>query len=839
MTVNATTSAVLIPGTGTTSVLPFTWQIAQASDLIVMTQVVATGVITTLALGTGFSVQGAGIATGGTVTLTAGNLPTGTNAFIASDPAELQLLLLSQANNANQADIMAALDLLTRMVQANRRLVNNALQIPLVESLAGLTTTFPAAAERANLFPAFDSLGNVFASPGPTGTGVPISPAMVPVVQAPTLAAGRLALGISAAMDPVVTAATTTIARGLLGPYSDALALATGASATRTLADQFADTINVKNYGAKGDGATDDAAAIRLAYAAIPATGGCLYFPDGVYVYGSQLAFTRAIPFAIVGRGIFASILKPTFAAGDSISISGTGQFFSLQGIQFSPSVNRNQGTYDLSVTSAAAVVISNVFFYNAFGSCLSVVSCNTINMTNVTGGSTQSGTFGDTVLNLKNTGGTISNCYLRTSGSAGNYSRGPCALITGTATSLKIGNSVFTGGGPRSKWTVNGITSSAPSFVVTAPGHDFQAGDFLVLRGMTPSAYNSQFRITSVTTTTITVTSALNPGTSSVNGTAESIAACVLISNESGAVNESSFDNVLFEATQTNLYGTAGLYFDGRRGTPGAKFGLAGWGLSNLYYDFGATSLLISGDNPGAGNVPTCAGFVIDTANCAGFTRSVHLDQASGVILKGYQAEPGGSSIAADQVGQPCGLYVYPGPAPSGNGLTVNGCTLGMPKTFDPATYATRGMVYGMLIDGLGLNDLEVVGNQFYGQTFAIIDNGAVQGNQVTNPQRWQVRQNVLTSGTAPIASSTVIPSLASAASISLVGLFQDRIKITGTTGISTITGGWVDREIQLVFPASVTLGTGGNLAITAPYVVLAGQMVTLVFDGSNWYVK
>lgn len=46
--------------------------------------------------------------------------------------------------------------------------------------------------------------------------------------------------------------------------------------------------INVKDYGATGDGTTDDYAAILLAEAATP-NGGSMYWPDGVYNIGSNV----------------------------------------------------------------------------------------------------------------------------------------------------------------------------------------------------------------------------------------------------------------------------------------------------------------------------------------------------------------------------------------------------------------------------------------------------------------------------------------------------------------------------------------------------------------------
>jgi hypothetical protein len=42
-------------------------------------------------------------------------------------------------------------------------------------------------------------------------------------------------------------------------------------------------SVNVKSFGAKGNGSTDDTAAIQAAINAIPATGGTLQFPPGVY----------------------------------------------------------------------------------------------------------------------------------------------------------------------------------------------------------------------------------------------------------------------------------------------------------------------------------------------------------------------------------------------------------------------------------------------------------------------------------------------------------------------------------------------------------------------------
>ena len=60
-------------------------------------------------------------------------------------------------------------------------------------------------------------------------------------------------------------------------------------------ANVFDYTINVKNYGAVGDGATDDTAAINAAIAAASTKSAkTLYLPMGVYLISSALtAFTK------------------------------------------------------------------------------------------------------------------------------------------------------------------------------------------------------------------------------------------------------------------------------------------------------------------------------------------------------------------------------------------------------------------------------------------------------------------------------------------------------------------------------------------------------------------
>ncbi len=72
---------------------------------------------------------------------------------------------------------------------------------------------------------------------------------------------------------------------------------------------------NVKDYGALGNGATNDTNAILLAISASQASGrGTVYFPDGVYVITGSLTLTSnpQCDIAIVGNGSNVSIIKQT-----------------------------------------------------------------------------------------------------------------------------------------------------------------------------------------------------------------------------------------------------------------------------------------------------------------------------------------------------------------------------------------------------------------------------------------------------------------------------------------------------------------------------------------------
>ena len=102
-----------------------------------------------------------------------------------------------------------------------------------------------------------------------------------------------------------IGAATNTV-----GVYFTATGAGSGtgtAQLSRTVQAKFQDSISVKDFGAVGDGTTDDTNAILAAIAGMPSNGSNLLFPQGTYIVNSDnvngLKFSGKTNFAVEGYG--------------------------------------------------------------------------------------------------------------------------------------------------------------------------------------------------------------------------------------------------------------------------------------------------------------------------------------------------------------------------------------------------------------------------------------------------------------------------------------------------------------------------------------------------------
>src|SRR4051794_24537104 len=71
---------------------------------------------------------------------------------------------------------------------------------------------------------------------------------------------------------------------------------ATGEPTSRTVPDRLAEIKNVKDFGAKGDGVTDDWTAIMAAYRwTTGVLRGTIFFPPGTYLVSQPIDFSETL----------------------------------------------------------------------------------------------------------------------------------------------------------------------------------------------------------------------------------------------------------------------------------------------------------------------------------------------------------------------------------------------------------------------------------------------------------------------------------------------------------------------------------------------------------------
>lgn len=110
------------------------------------------------------------------------------------------------------------------------------------------------------------------------------------------------------------------------------IASGTGAAA-RTVQAKLRDVVSVKDFGAVGDGSTDDTVAVQAAITAAGATGGGfkVYFPAGTYKLSSALNVTSAVQLAGAGVSPYNAALG-TRGGGTWLYFNHTGKGINIAG---------------------------------------------------------------------------------------------------------------------------------------------------------------------------------------------------------------------------------------------------------------------------------------------------------------------------------------------------------------------------------------------------------------------------------------------------------------------------------------------------------------------------
>jgi hypothetical protein len=287
MTVNSTTNRVVYTGNGVTTALSFPYYFLADADLVVVDRVTATGVETTKALTTDYTITGAGDPAGGTVTMLVAPA-TGHKTIIYRDPAATQGLDLVENDPLPAEDVEEAFDRAAMIDQRLKDRVDRAVRLS-----DGFNATFDPtlpALPTANAALAFNS----------TGTGFVVGPTTADISAAATNAADAAADAAAAE----TARAAAVVAQGLAETASTA-AQAAAAGITWKNSVVCATTANVTLSGEQTiDGVLTSASRILVKNQSTASQ-------NGVYVTGSG-AWTRATDFDSWSEFVSAAVFVST-----------------------------------------------------------------------------------------------------------------------------------------------------------------------------------------------------------------------------------------------------------------------------------------------------------------------------------------------------------------------------------------------------------------------------------------------------------------------------------------------------------------------------------------------
>ena len=167
---------------------------------------------------------------------------------------------------------------------------------------------------------------------------------------------------------PIVQSGTTVRTTLAAMPYVPA---GTGA-VTTSVQTKLRETVSVKDFGAVGDGVTDDGAAIRAAIASVTANGGEVYFPAGTYKVTAAVGDTSNtaiyIPsyVSLIGAGEVGTKIIP--GANNTVCFRAIGLNGALKNIQINnPSAYTNVSGIRVCPTDESQTTTHTDTEFNSF----------------------------------------------------------------------------------------------------------------------------------------------------------------------------------------------------------------------------------------------------------------------------------------------------------------------------------------------------------------------------------------------------------------------------------------------------------------------------------------
>ncbi len=298
MALETLTNKTIKQGNGATTVWPYAF-IIPTTDTAVITFTDTDGTQTVLSTAQ-YTITGIDDANGGNVTypLTGSPMSVGQSLTIERVVPYTQPTVLTNQGGFYPDVVEGADDWIVMQTQQLAERVTASIQVPSVDPAANAIMTLPAWQARANTYLFFDSLGNAGVAAGVSSQA--ISAAMLPVVQAATLLAGRIAFGID-------STAQTFALSGVAGTNTIT------ANASAVLTALAAQQMFLMTPAATNTGAATMAITGASAFAAKN------IFSSGAALIGGELKL--GVPALLEYDGTQLNLLNPELASG---SFTGT-----------------------------------------------------------------------------------------------------------------------------------------------------------------------------------------------------------------------------------------------------------------------------------------------------------------------------------------------------------------------------------------------------------------------------------------------------------------------------------------------------------------------------------
>jgi len=296
---------------GVTTVYNFAYPVYRQLDLLVY--VTPTGgsaalkVLNTDYTQTAVNVPGGTV--GGSITFTAPPANLSTITLLRTLPYTQTTVLTNLDKFDAKSTVEASFDRGVMQTQQLGEVSSRSLQLPINEIGTSALTFLPLNALRKNNYLAFDSSGN-----------------------------------------PIAASPNTTVGTAVI---------ATGSTVSRLFADRFGEVKNVKDFGAIGDGVTDDTIAIQ---AAINSGATTVYIPPGNYLV-SSLLMPNVFLFTLAGAGSSSMLVQKTGASNALIYWSTAGMVYNEQTIRNLGLTCTNGSQHGIDTSGAGGVTIDDIYY--------------------------------------------------------------------------------------------------------------------------------------------------------------------------------------------------------------------------------------------------------------------------------------------------------------------------------------------------------------------------------------------------------------------------------------------------------------------------------------------